>query len=356
MKKPRILVVEDEWIVAKNIQGYLETFGYTVTSIASSGDKAVKKTQEDKPDLVLMDIVLPGEIDGIEAAKQIRTCLNIPIIYLTAHVDKEKLERAKVTEPYGYIVKPIEERELYCAIEVALYKDKMENALERQREKFLSVLIHDLKGPLVPIIGFTKRLIEGKARSEEDRLATLNMILESAENLLEVIKGTSHSLKNRASLQSLNLEQVEFSEIILTVIMNNMAEMEKRGIRVFINEKNERQWDNLEKVFLKADPFQLKTLVENLIGNAIKYAKGIIKIELHKSHSKIRFVVSDDGPGIAESYHNKIFEEYFQVPGSQIGTGIGLYSVKKVVENHRGRIVVHSSLNKGASFEIKLPS
>ena len=191
MTKKKIVVVEDEWFIAKNIQGCLEEMGYDVTSVVASGEEAVKKAEEVTPDLVLMDIVLRGEMNGIEAAKQINSRFNIPVVYLTAYTDEETMERAKITEPYGYIVKPIEERELYCAVEVALYKHEMEKAHTRQREKFLSVLIHDLKGPLLPAMGFTKRLIEGKARSEEDRMTLLQGIQESCRNLLHVIESIS---------------------------------------------------------------------------------------------------------------------------------------------------------------------
>ncbi len=122
-----------------------------------------------------------------------------------------------------------------------------------------------------------------------------------------------------------------------------------------MNNKGKENWNELEKVYFKADPPQLITLLENLLGNAAKYARNTLRVEFNKTESHIRFVISDDGPGIPEKYHEKIFDEYFQVPGSKKGTGLGLYSGKKVVENHKGKIVVKSSLDKGASFEITLP-
>ena len=125
----QILVVEDEIIVARNIQNLLENLGFNVPAVVSSGEEAVKKTAEIHPDLVLMDIKLDGDIDGIEAANQIHHSLHAPIVYLTAYADDEILRRAKITEPYGYIIKPLEERELQSNIEIALYKHKMENKL-----------------------------------------------------------------------------------------------------------------------------------------------------------------------------------------------------------------------------------
>jgi len=130
-----ILIVEDEGIVARDMQNILKDLGYTVCAIAFSGEEAIKKTEEMYPDLVLMDILLKGEMDGIEAAEQIRNRFNIPIIYLTAYADESTLQRAKITEPFSYILKPFEERELHVAIEIALYKHKMEEELKRNFEK-----------------------------------------------------------------------------------------------------------------------------------------------------------------------------------------------------------------------------
>ncbi|OHB47288.1 MAG: two-component system response regulator [Planctomycetes bacterium GWF2_40_8] len=126
MSKAKIMIVEDEWITAEDIKMRLQALGYTVSSPASTGKEAIQKAKEDKPDLVLMDIVLKGEMDGIEAASQIHTCLDIPIIYLTAYADEKILDRAKITKPSGYIVKPFIDEDLKIAIEIALYKHKSE--------------------------------------------------------------------------------------------------------------------------------------------------------------------------------------------------------------------------------------
>ncbi|MGE5444994.1 MAG: response regulator [Ignavibacteriales bacterium] len=140
MANANILVVEDETIVAKYIQKWLRSLGYVVPAVVSSGEEAVEKAQETRPDLVLMDIVLKGSMDGVEAAKEIRARLNIPIVFLTAYADDNTLERAKITEPFGYILKPFEERELHSTIEMALYKHRMEKQLKESREWFATTL------------------------------------------------------------------------------------------------------------------------------------------------------------------------------------------------------------------------
>jgi CheY-like chemotaxis protein len=132
MKKPAILITEDEAIVANDIKETLKSLGYEVPGIAKSGEIALEKVKEFKPDLVLMDIHLATAMDGVETAGKINVLYDIPVIYLTAYADKELLDRAKVTEPYGYVIKPYDERELHSVIEMALYKHRIEHEIKKR--------------------------------------------------------------------------------------------------------------------------------------------------------------------------------------------------------------------------------
>lgn len=143
MTNAKILVVEDEAIVAKDLQYRLKKFGYTVPAIASSGEEAINKAVETSPDLVLMDIRLKGAMDGIEAAQEIYKRLDIPVIYLTAYADEKTLERAKITAPFGYILKPFKERELQTNIEIALTKHGLERQLKANK-KWLDALLKSI--------------------------------------------------------------------------------------------------------------------------------------------------------------------------------------------------------------------
>lgn len=122
MEMEKILIVEDEPAVAMDIQSTVEAMGYEVPAIAYSGEEAIEIAEEIKPKLVLIDMTLKGEIDGIEAAEKIRDRFDIPLVYLTFSMDDQTVERAKVTEPFGYLLKPLDERELRSTIEIALYK------------------------------------------------------------------------------------------------------------------------------------------------------------------------------------------------------------------------------------------
>ena len=135
-RQVRILIVEDETIVALDLKNSLTILGYDVVGMATSGLQAVEKAKKERPDLVLMDIILKGEMDGVQTARAIRSHLNIPVIFLTACVDEKTLQRAKVTEPFGYLIKPFEERELHSHIEIALYKHRMERELRESEERY----------------------------------------------------------------------------------------------------------------------------------------------------------------------------------------------------------------------------
>ncbi|MDZ8035310.1 EAL domain-containing protein [Nostoc sp. DedSLP04] len=143
MNPVNILVVEDEFIVAMDIQNRLRKFGYTVIGLADSGEEAIKKAADDSLDLVLMDIHLKGNMDGVEAAQIIHNIFNIPVIYLTANADESTLNRAKVTEPFGYILKPFKEKELKFTIEITLSKHRTEKKL-KQNEQWLTTVLKSI--------------------------------------------------------------------------------------------------------------------------------------------------------------------------------------------------------------------
>jgi PAS domain S-box-containing protein len=142
------MVVEDESIVAEDMKAMLEGFGYTVPAVAFSGEEAVRKAFDTRPDLVLMDIVLKGQMSGVEAVERIRSRCNIPVVYVTAYADEKTVRRAKATEPFGYILKPFDARELQTAIEIALYKHQMEKKLYESEQR-LSLTLRSIDDAII---------------------------------------------------------------------------------------------------------------------------------------------------------------------------------------------------------------
>jgi len=147
--KSQILIVEDERLVSEDLRAVLQDYDYEIVGMVTSGEEALEIASNQKPDLVLMDIVLKGEMTGVQAAESLRFEHNIPVIYLTAYADEKTLEQAKITEPFGYILKPFEDRELISSIEMALYKNSMENKIRERERNFSAIAENAHDGILV---------------------------------------------------------------------------------------------------------------------------------------------------------------------------------------------------------------
>ena len=178
LKNAKILIVEDEKIVAMDIKHKLESFGYMVPAPVSSGKQAIAKLEAIKPDLVLMDVKLGTGIDGIEAAEIIRNRFDIPVIYLTAYADEDTLNRAKATAPYGYILKPFQDRELHTSIEIAITKHKIEKEIRDETENALATIIG----------GAELILEEGLQKHDRETIDKIKLIRNAANVIKETIE------------------------------------------------------------------------------------------------------------------------------------------------------------------------
>jgi len=168
MRKARIMIVEDESIVALEIKDRLLSLNYEVVNVVSSGEIALLKAAESTPDLILMDIMIKGNMDGIETANIIKKKYDIPAIFLTAYSDEKTIQRAKISEPYGYLLKPLQERELRTTIEMALYKHRTEQALKHS-QKWLSTILNSIGDAVI-------------ATDAEERIRFMNPIAERITN------------------------------------------------------------------------------------------------------------------------------------------------------------------------------
>jgi PAS domain S-box-containing protein/putative nucleotidyltransferase with HDIG domain len=148
LAKARVLVVEDEALVARDLVSLVKSLGYEVTDLVQNGEAVVQSVEKNLPDLAIMDIVLKGQVDGIEAAAILWEKYSIPVVYLTSFADDLTFQRAKLTEPFGYLIKPYEERELELTIEIALYKARVQQLL-KEREQWLSTILTGLNDGII---------------------------------------------------------------------------------------------------------------------------------------------------------------------------------------------------------------
>ena len=358
MSKAKILVVEDEVITAKAIVSALKNLGYDVLGYVGSGEEAIQKASEDSPDLILMDIVLYGEMDGIEATAQIKDRFNIPVVYLTAHSDDSTLEMAKITEPYGYIIKPFEDRELLVAIEIALYKHKMEETLI-QNEKFKSLGIittgisHEFNNILNIILG-TVELLEMDYNDNSELIGELCTITRAVnngaaitDNMLKITKPSdSTSEYVPFDLNELLEQSIEFTK----PRWKNMAQA--NGIYYSIDRKD---MENVSP--LLCDPTEIREVFINIINNALDAMPdgGSISFCSWSSADTLFVSISDTGKGMSKEVKSHIFDPFFTTRCPE-GTGLGMSIAYGIISRHGGKVGVESDLGKGSMFTLQFPT
>ncbi|MDP4190210.1 MAG: PAS domain S-box protein [Bacteroidota bacterium] len=262
MIKERILVVEDEQIIAFVIQKRLMQFGYEISAIASSSEEAVKFARELKPDLILMDIHLQGKVDGIQTAEEIKSFSDAPLIYLTAFSDAATLERAKLTQPAGFLVKPIDERELYTNVALALHKYKINKKLKESEERYTSLFNNS--SDCIFIIEFQGDIVEANKATllltgyTENKLINVFDIIHPKEkkSLLELFTkmqtGIISSCTGIFSIRTIKNDYVQL-ETNYNVLFRDDKPYAVQGISRDVTEKKRAE----EKIRKKEEHFRL---------------------------------------------------------------------------------------------------
>src|SRR6056297_1957606 len=368
MASVRILLVEDESIVAMDMERRLSTLGYSVIEHVLSGEDAVAKAEQEKPDLILMDIHLKGKMDGIQAAERIKSSLGTPVIYITAYSDETTLSRAKVTEPFGYILKPFQEREIYSTIEMALYKYKIEQELITAKEKaeagsrakseFLANVSHELRTPLNSILGMTQLAL--KTNEPEERKEYLQILESSGRNLLTMIDSLLEFSKVEAGKVVIKKYDFYLDEVIENSINKLWTQIQKKNLRVYI------EIDETSRFHLRGDSEKVEQVLVNLLSNAVKFTDtGWVHLkvqteidEIHNDKIVLAGRIRDTGCGIPESEGQKVFKSFHQVDSTSTrayeGAGLGLAIVNDMVKLMGGSINFSSTLGEGSEFTFRL--
>ncbi|NES04260.1 MAG: EAL domain-containing protein [Okeania sp. SIO2F4] len=329
MSKSKIMIVEDESIIAEDLADSLKTMGYAVVDIVSSGEEAILMAAEKQPNLILMDVMLQGKMDGITAAEQIQSSLQIPIIFLTAYTDNKTLQRVKATNPFGYIVKPFEERNLHLTIEIALQRHHYDPiTLLPNRSLFISrlneILSHKNQASLGDLCKINK---PHKYQNfpkipifyiSLDRINRIKVTLGSKNGEL-VLCNIAKRLKESISCIEIlaRLEAAEFAMILNSVeqkqdaidvaqsILDIISQpMVLEGYEVYITA-------SIGITFYPLDDIEVDELLKN--ANAAMYhaqQKGGNNYQLHKSEA---VVISLEQMALETNLRNALKRSEFQV-------------------------------------------
>lgn len=382
----KIAIIEDEGVVALSLRSRLEAANYSVTGIADSAHSALSLVANTTPDLVLMDVGLKGEQNGIEVAHTIRDRWKIPVIFLTGYADPDIINSAQQTDSFGYLIKPINPIELQNAIQIALQKHQYQQDLEqrvRQQTQELAVMYARLQHEIAErhrtesqITQALEELHELKSRfittaSHEFR-TPLSIILTSTELLERLGADCPEDRRSRY------FQKIRDAVRSMTTILTNALTLRKMGANEIAPQPNSfdlqrfctslvsdfQQHDRIQLHFLgdsrrvNLDPELFSSIVNHLVANALKFSKQEIDLEVCADHRHILIKVSDRGLGIPEEDLPMIFEPFHRAKNVDTipGGGLGLSIVKQCVELQHGTIAIQSELGQGTTAQVELPT
>ncbi len=406
----KVLITEDDEVTARLTEKIIERLGHKSVGIATNGSQAVQMSSEKKPDIVLMDISLPGEIDGIKATDTIMHENSIPVIYVSGMTDTKTMERVLSSHPFGYLPKPVNPDILNTVVELAIQRHRLEQQLIKNRNelvilnnqlevkieertselreknknlteevtrrrrseaqlkvalatekelnelksRIVSIISHEIKTPLTSVKG-SAELIEMYLDSDAGRdkiYKHLNNIKQSVNSLTNLISETllvskMDSGKYEPKSEPLNLK--EELHTIIDQIENGYSD--KHSIILDID-------SNVPDIII-SDSLLINQIFSNLISNAVKYSPDteIVEVELSRKNNSLVFKVKDYGIGIPDKDKKYLFEMFHRASNtSKIGgTGLGLSIVKRSVEQLKGEVRFTSEIDKGTEFVVELP-
>jgi signal transduction histidine kinase len=362
MNAIKILIVEDELLIAKNLARKLEKLGYEIARIVSSGDRALETSLCLHPDLILMDIAIKGENDGIETAAKIYQQLHIPIIYTTAYADDNTIQRAQETGSYGYLIKPFQERDLHATIKMALSKHKeatsfkesliVAEAIKEKTSSYLSLAFHDLRLPLTNIQVSSDLLKHYHFKAEPNKpIKYFQQINRAVSNINQLLDGV---------LTLFQAESGTLEVVSLPIDLEKFCHSLLEDLQEIVGSKYQLEFQfQGECSQVGLDDNLLRHILLNLLSNAIKYSPqgGKINLKVSSQSDRAIFEVKDRGIGIPEPEQNTIFEQFSRASNVNNiqGTGLGLWFVKQLVALQKGEVYVDSIVEMGTKFTVILP-
>lgn len=385
----KILIVEDDSVSALLLQRALEKNNHHIIGIADSGEKALDILEENIADIVMMDINLAGELDGIKTTEIVNEKYDIPVVYLSASSDAETLNKVVGTNPSAYVIKPFNIRELNMVIELAIFKDRKEKELQKlnneleEKVRQRTADLHEANKELTKALEKEREINELKSRIvlnvSHGFKTPLTSILSSAQ-LLQIYAEKDHPFKVKIAKHASKIENSvrALNNLLTSVLFFGKADADKMEFKpkkmfvgAFVKEVLDTVKAGIENdVTIKVNLGDLpKTIVsdsellyqvfENLLSNSVKYSKEgkSVDFKLDFKDQKLLASFSDKGIGIPKKEQGQLFDRFFRAHNVGIieGSGLGLSIVKKCVEVLGGEITFESEENKGTTFYVSIP-
>ncbi|MFC3415568.1 hybrid sensor histidine kinase/response regulator [Algoriphagus hitonicola] len=385
----KVLIVEDDSVSALLLKRALEKNNHEIIGIADSGEMALQILEEEPAEIVMMDINLSGELDGIKTTEIINEKFDIPVVYLSASSDAETLNKVVGTNPSAYVIKPFNIRELNMVIELAIFKDRKEKELQKlnneleEKVKQRTAELYEANKELTKALEKEREINELKSRIvlnvSHGFKTPLTSILSSAQ-LLQLYAEKDHPFKQKIAKHAMKIENSvrALNNLLTSVLFFGKADankMEYKPKKMFVqafikevldtvkagvenNVKIKTELGDLPKVIV-SDSDLLYQVFENLLSNAVKYSKdeGEVKFVLNYEDGQLIAKIQDKGIGIPKGEQDQLYDRFFRAHNVGIveGSGLGLSIVKKCLEVLKGDITFTSEVGKGTTFHVKIP-
>lgn len=368
LKGCKILIADDDRLNIRILAGILRREGYEITD-ADSGEKAVETYATYRPNLVLLDVMMPG-IDGFETCRRLKRQYGdkcAPIIFITAKNDSEDVVAGLAAGGVDYLPKPFNAKEVLARVRSHLQNQLL--VLEQQRlveqlsranaakNRFLGMAAHDLRNPLASIRGLAEFLRDGVVGPlNKDQADLVTTIRDASQSMLEMVNDLLDVATIEAGELKMRLARHDLGELVAKSVA--LANIEAAKKNTHIELKTGGTHPELE-----IDPAKMRQVIDNLLSNAVKYSPpgSQITVLLHEDRAAgtAGFIVRDVGPGIPANEHDKLFKDFgrlsVQPTGGEKSTGLGLAICRKIVEAHRGTIRAENLPQRGCEFRVNLP-
>ncbi len=348
-----ILIAEDDYLVGEMIQGILTELGYSVVGLATSGMQAVEMAIALKPNVVIMDVQMPG-MGGVAAAKQIQECCLIPVVILSAYETPELVQEASEAGVNAYLLKPPDRREMERAITLAIARfddmlalrnlNKELHASNEELDAFAHTVAHDLQSPLGLIMGFSEMLLLNYNEYPPDQhKSILRKIVRTSKKMSNIVE----ELLLLASVRQMDveLEPLNMAEILKEVQQRLSEEVKENRAKITLPES----WP----VALGYAPW-LEEVWYNYLSNGLKYGGDPPHLELGgitEANGMLCFYVQDNGVGITAVEQEKLFTPFTKLSQVRVeGHGLGLSIVRRIIERLGGSVGIDSEQGKGSRF------